>query len=757
MAAKRLITFRSAILGLGAIAGLYLLLALLFMGRASWYPDASNALLLITNLIATLALAYAALHSRALNHRLAQAWTVLAVGQGLYLLADVIFIVLNQFPGAAHFPSIADIFYLAYYPVFAAGLLLLPASSLSLWERRSTLLDITIVMLSASLLVLNFLIAPLAARAGLDLLEIIVAVAYPAFDLVLFFVLLQMLFRRSRGATPALLCLQISVAFGIVADVIYSLESVAGAYAPGNPVDFLYVLSFALAALAGVIQVEGSFRIKAEPGEAQAGSHVGRIINWVVYTPYLWGLMAFLVLAFRDQVSNLPEAVVSAFVGGIFVLTMLRQVLVLQENTRLYQGELHRLRLAEALAQAAREMASSLDFQRVPGMILDQLAIVVPYERCSIMLEKKNHLFIAAQRGFPENDQRTQEVLIAIREDDPYLKMAETCRPTIIEDVTQEPGWTILPWLPLNRSWMGVPLIVRDELIGMISMTRREAGAFGPEEMEPALAFAGQAAVTLENSRLYGELDQAYRTLEILDRAKSNFIEVVAHELRTPLTVIKGYTQTLASQPNIDALPDNLTLLDGIGRGTDRLVQVVNNMLDMTRLDNQVLEMHKDTFRPSDLIMRVTSHYEASLRQRNLALELRNLEQLPLIHADSNLLGKVFMQLVMNAIKYTPDGGKLTIYGSADHAEKTIEIVIADTGIGIDPAQLELIFEKFYQIGQVALHSSGQTKFKGGGPGLGLPLARGIVTAHGGKIWAESPGHNEQCCPGSQFHVRLPM
>jgi signal transduction histidine kinase len=84
-------------------------------------------------------------------------------------------------------------------------------------------------------------------------------------------------------------------------------------------------------------------------------------------------------------------------------------------------------------------------------------------------------------------------------------------------------------------------------------------------------------------------------------------------------------------------------------------------------------------------------------------------------------------------------------------------IVFRDTGIGIDPAQIELIFTKFYQTGEVALHSSGRTKFKGGGPGLGLAIARGIIQAHNGKLWAESPGYDETNCPGSQFHILLPI
>ena len=126
-------------------------------------------------------------------------------------------------------------------------------------------------------------------------------------------------------------------------------------------------------------------------------------------------------------------------------------------------------------------------------------------------------------------------------------------------------------------------------------------------------------------------------------------------------------------------------------------------------------------------------------------------------------LDKVVRHLVTNAIKYTPDGGKITItarqtlsdlYGLP---EPCIKIVVADTGIGIDPVHQQRIFDKFYQVGEISLHSSGTIKFRGGGPGLGLAIVKGIVEAHRGQVWVESPGHDVRGCPGSRFYVLLPL
>jgi signal transduction histidine kinase len=158
--------------------------------------------------------------------------------------------------------------------------------------------------------------------------------------------------------------------------------------------------------------------------------------------------------------------------------------------------------------------------------------------------------------------------------------------------------------------------------------------------------------------------------------------------------------------------------------------------------------------------MKVQKTFKAALEERHLTLESKGLQDLPTIDADPDLLFKLFYHLIMNAIKYTPDGGWITIQGTMLEGKpgvQEVEIIVSDTGVGIDPEFQELVFEKFFQTGEVHFHSSGKTKFKGGGPGLGLAIAQGIVQAHKGRIWVESPGHDEERCPGSRFYVRLPV
>jgi signal transduction histidine kinase len=124
-------------------------------------------------------------------------------------------------------------------------------------------------------------------------------------------------------------------------------------------------------------------------------------------------------------------------------------------------------------------------------------------------------------------------------------------------------------------------------------------------------------------------------------------------------------------------------------------------------------------------------------------------------YGDGERLLQAFRNLITNAIKYTPDGGKIDIDGRM--LPGFVEVIISDNGIGIDPDDHVRIFEKFGRLGNVATHSSSKTKFKGGGPGLGLPITKGIIEAHGGAIWVESEGYDEQNCPGSTFHILLPL
>ncbi|MCB0214297.1 MAG: HAMP domain-containing histidine kinase, partial [Anaerolineae bacterium] len=298
------------------------------------------------------------------------------------------------------------------------------------------------------------------------------------------------------------------------------------------------------------------------------------------------------------------------------------------------------------------------------------------------------------------------------------------------------------------------------------------------EDISWGEAFASQAAIALVNARLYHQLSQfndqleqmvderteelnrAYSILEKLDQTKSDFIHISAHELRTPLTIIKGYTQVLKLNPTLNEDDNAHEMMAGILSGVDRLHQIVNSMLDVTKIASGSLDVYKEKCQLADILSTIQQRYAPDLVERQLTLTItKNIESLPPLDGDLDLLTKTFQALIVNAIKYTPDGGMIAIDGQViSAAEKMfIEVKVQDSGIGIEPKHHSLIFEKFYQTGELALHSSGHTSFKGGGPGLGLAIAKGIIEAHGGRIWVESSGYDEAALPGSCFYVRLPL
>jgi signal transduction histidine kinase len=254
------------------------------------------------------------------------------------------------------------------------------------------------------------------------------------------------------------------------------------------------------------------------------------------------------------------------------------------------------------------------------------------------------------------------------------------------------------------------------------------------------------------------QLENTNQLLEQMDRTKMRFIQVAAHELRTPLTLVRGYAQMAKFQSNGN---ENLaSFTSGILDGSIRMGEVIDSMLDVSRIDSKLLEVMPSHVELGPVIENVEKVFKSNLEERELCFKAEGLADLPILHADKELLYKVFYHVVGNAIKYTPDGGRIIVSGrTVEDAVrgKEVEISIKDTGIGIDPQYHELVFEKFYQTGEVHLHSSGKTKFKGGGPGLGLAIARGIINAHHGHIWINSPGHNEQMCPGTTVYVRLPL
>jgi signal transduction histidine kinase len=352
-------------------------------------------------------------------------------------------------------------------------------------------------------------------------------------------------------------------------------------------------------------------------------------------------------------------------------------------------------------------------------------------------------------------------------------------RPLLQYDLDLLPGFR--PASPFEKDWFNqlstevyIPIFAKKQWIGLLAFGQKLSGnRYTKEDLVTLSAHASQTAVALENARLVdnlmrlnNELRQARRALEKnnrdlerIDQAKSDFISIASHELRTPLTVIKGYSEMLMEDSSLD--PNFKSIMEKIHDGTIRLHEVMDSMFDIAQIDARSLTPNIQPVELGHLIQEVCIEQSASIKERKQSLTIE-LPNLPHIKSDPNLLRKLFHHLIRNAVKFTPNNGKIAVTGHSipaiiDLPNGGVEIVISDSGVGVDPNFHEIIFTKFYQPGDLGKHSTSKTRFKGGGAGLGLALAKGIVEAHGGRIYVESPGYDEINFPGSQFHVILPL
>lgn len=317
----------------------------------------------------------------------------------------------------------------------------------------------------------------------------------------------------------------------------------------------------------------------------------------------------------------------------------------------------------------------------------------------------------------------------------------------------------------LESGESGMTQIIKEMMVQTSVLCRTELGAEKALELMAALvppfAYAFEKAAFYEMQArvayISRQLEHAQSTLERLERSKSDFIAVAAHELKTPLTLIEGYTSMLREAreaENCGAMEHEL--LNGINGGTRRLKTIIDDMIDVSLIDNNLLQLNFQPVWINRILAVLKNELEPSALERGQIFKIQDFPGSgEMTFGDPERLMQVFRNVLSNAIKYTPDRGSITVGGRK--LSGFIDVVITDTGIGINPEDQGMIFEKFTRLGNISLHSSGKTKFKGGGPGLGLHIAKGIIESHGGAIWVESSGYDEEKLPGSTFHIMLPM
>ncbi len=339
-------------------------------------------------------------------------------------------------------------------------------------------------------------------------------------------------------------------------------------------------------------------------------------------------------------------------------------------------------------------------------------------------------------------------------------KVAQSGKPWRAGNVSQESAYVVVD--PYTRSELCVPISTTDNVIGVINAESQNLNAFSEADERLLATLAGQLATgiqkarlieetqhqVLENARLYGEAQQrtqeltdALTQLQELDILKNKFIQTASHELRTPLAIALGYAELFESGDLGELSPEQRELITIMSRRLRALSKLLEDML--TILES---EAHAQPYKHVDLSQLAyasLAEFKLPLAQAGLELESEIALDLPLVSGIPDHLQRAFHNLLNNAIKFTPEGGKVSVRLWQQENHLTLEV--SDTGIGIPPDHLERIFDRFYQV-------DGSTTRRYGGTGLGLALVKEVIEEHGGSVSVRStPGG------GSAFQIRLPV
>ena len=280
-----------------------------------------------------------------------------------------------------------------------------------------------------------------------------------------------------------------------------------------------------------------------------------------------------------------------------------------------------------------------------------------------------------------------------------------------------------------------VPLLTNENVVGTITAIRRDGRVFTSDDQETLTMFASQASIAVTNAILYE------RTKE-LDRMKSEFVAVVSHEVRTPLTSIKGSLELLGDERFHVLPPPQKELLSICQANTERLINLINDILDFSKLESSKLSLQFESVDVGRLVPEAVDHIRNLAAMKGIAIDVHMEGSAGVIDADPMRIAQVITNLLGNAIKFSPENGKIEIWARGDDAEVTVDI--KDHGKGIAPRDLSRLFQRFAQL-------DSSTTRKAGGTGLGLVISKGIVEQHGGKIWVESTMEK-----GSTFSFSLP-
>ena len=400
----------------------------------------------------------------------------------------------------------------------------------------------------------------------------------------------------------------------------------------------------------------------------------------------------------------------------------------------------------KALGEVSQAVSSTLDLQKVLFTIVAHAVELSGTESGAIYEfdEKTKRFQLRATHRMSE------ELIQALREAGGKLGKTAVGRAGVSREAVQVPDILEEATYPLRdiivregfRALLAVPLLREDRLIGGLVVRRKAAGEFPARIVDLLQTFATQSALAIQNARLFRELEEKGRELEIVSKHKSEFLANMSHELRTPLNAILGYTELILDKIYGEVPEKIQEVLERLEKNGSHLLNLINDVLDLAKIEAGRLSLSLSEYSMAEVVQTVFTSIEALAAEKKLELKVIVPNDLTTGKGDEQRLAQVLLNLLGNAIKFT-EQGEVSVEMTVSN-EKFL-VSVSDTGPGLSEAEQKRIFEEFQQA------DTSSTREKGG-TGLGLSIAKRIVEMHGGRIWVESTLEK-----GSTFRFTLPV
>jgi signal transduction histidine kinase len=438
------------------------------------------------------------------------------------------------------------------------------------------------------------------------------------------------------------------------------------------------------------------------------------------------------------------------------VRTFADQALIAIENVRLFQelqartGDLARsVEELKALGEVGQAVSSTLDLETVLSTIVARAAqlsgtvggVIYEYAEASQEFHVR-----ATHRMAREQFEVLQATPVRLGQG-AVGQAAQLGKPVEVPDILDAQAPTAPQVQPIlvrlgYRSLLAIPLLFERRIMGGLVVWRPEAGHFSKKIIRLLEASATQSVLAIQNARLFREIADKNRQLEVASQHKSEFLANMSHELRTPLNAVIGFSEVLLERMFGDGNDKQAEYLRDIRESGSHLLSLINDILDLSKVESGRLELELTDFDLPEAIQQALMLVRERAARRGITIDQAIDERLGDIRADERKVKQVLLNLFSNAIKFTPDGGRIEVRGAP--VDGVVEVSVSDTGIGIAPEDQEAVFEEFRQVGTVSR--------KVEGTGLGLALARKFIALHGGRIWV-----NSVVGAGSTFTFTLPL